>query len=627
MAKTINSASGADIKLVFGASEASYGAISKDLADIISRIEKDGIPSIKISLDYKESDVKRLESDLKKITDNISKTFSNIGLPQISTITSGRSTAASGSNVISDGLSASNISKVEQSLQSIKGMSSDVISKIAQSVSDANVQILSVETSFKRVKNEADKLLQLNISGKNELGQSVKYLATYDSAGKEIAKELVKIKTQWKDVGEATKQATQNVSDSPAKTLGDGYQSARKNLNSLIADARLLQQKTVGSTAQINMQSLLGFEKSDLGTLPISEAANEIVKSLQSLGNISADTSVEEFNQVFGIATTNFQKLSKEARIAAQETKNYQRAERESLQDSNALSKAIVSTNRAYKQATESVQKYTAAKNGKSSREYAELERTAEALRLVGERLNNGTISEKEYLAETNRLRASVQRTTAIIKANGEAHLSLGDKVKVAAAKFTEYFGIAKIVQRAWQMSQKMLQATIELDDAFTQLKIVTGATDEEMAKFSDRAINLAKSLGQSVASVTGSIETFSRLGYNLDESSTLAQYATILANTASVSVDEATTGLTSIIKGFGMDVSNAEHVADVLIKVGQEYAVSAGEMMEAYERSGAALNATNTSFEKSAGLIAAANASVQDSSVVGRIVPSITAM
>lgn len=48
--------------------------------------------------------------------------------------------------------------------------------------------------------------------------------------------------------------------------------------------------------------------------------------------------------------------------------------------------------------------------------------------------------------------------------------------------------------------------------------------------------------------------------------------------------------------------------------------------MMEAYERSGAALNAANTSFEKSAGLIAAANASVQDSSTVGTALKTISA-
>jgi TP901 family phage tail tape measure protein len=171
-----------------------------------------------------------------------------------------------------------------------------------------------------------------------------------------------------------------------------------------------------------------------------------------------------------------------------------------------------------------------------------------------------------------------------------------------------------------------MVNATRELEDAFAQLKIVTGAMDAEMEKFADTATDLAKKLGRSVSKLASSIETFSRLGYNLADASKLAEYATILANVAAVDTEEATTGLTSIIKGFNLDVSDAEHIADILVEVGQKYAVSASEMMEAYEKSGAALHATNTTLEKSAGLIAAANASVQNASTVGTALKTISA-
>jgi len=174
--------------------------------------------------------------------------------------------------------------------------------------------------------------------------------------------------------------------------------------------------------------------------------------------------------------------------------------------------------------------------------------------------------------------------------------------------------------------ARKVLSNVVEIDAALTQLKIVTGATDSEMERFLSNSIQLSKELGQSVTDVLKSIETFSRLGYDLADSTQLAKYANILANVAAVDTQAATTGLTSIIKGFNMDVSNSEHVADVLIEVGQKYAVSAGEMIEAYEKSGAALSAANTSFEKSAGLIAAANSAVQNSSTVGTALKTISA-
>ena len=166
----------------------------------------------------------------------------------------------------------------------------------------------------------------------------------------------------------------------------------------------------------------------------------------------------------------------------------------------------------------------------------------------------------------------------------------------------------------------------VDIDSAMTQLKIVTSASDVQMEKFLKNSTKLAKELGATIKDVLSSVETFSRLGYGLEDATALAKYASILSKVADVSSDEATKGLTSIIKGYGFDPSDAEHIADVLIQVGQKYAVSASELMEAYSKSGAALNATNTSFEKSAGLIAAANASIQDASVVGTALKTVSA-
>jgi TP901 family phage tail tape measure protein len=166
----------------------------------------------------------------------------------------------------------------------------------------------------------------------------------------------------------------------------------------------------------------------------------------------------------------------------------------------------------------------------------------------------------------------------------------------------------------------------VDIDTAMTQLKIVTGATDAQMTKFLTNSTKLAKELGATISDVLKSVETFSRLGYGMEDATELAKYANILSKVAAVSSDEATKGLTSIIKGYGFDPDNAEHVADVLISVGQKYAVSASELMEAYKKAGAALNASNTSFEESAGLIAAANAAVQDASVVGTALKTVSA-
>lgn len=269
---------------------------------------------------------------------------------------------------------------------------------------------------------------------------------------------------------------------------------------------------------------------------------------------------------------------------------------------------------------------YSMAKYGKSSESYSGVEADAANLQGYISAMRGVSDTPSDFADKMGSMRESLSRYTQEMNQAGEGTKSFMDRVGGLGKKFGEWLTVSRVVMAAWRAMKQMVTSTIELDSAMTQLKIVTGATDAEMSRFLLQATDLAKGLGKSISEMVSSIEVFSRLGYNLTDSSTLAKYAAILSNVAAVGQDEATTGITSIIKGYNMDVGNSEHVADVLVEVGQKYAVSAAEMMEAFEKSGAALNATNTSFEKSAGLIAAANASVQNASTVGTALKTISA-
>lgn len=258
-----------------------------------------------------------------------------------------------------------------------------------------------------------------------------------------------------------------------------------------------------------------------------------------------------------------------------------------------------------------------AASDPKTREAYERLEELATEIKQAIDGINNKSFAE---------LRGEVQETERTIIGAGNATQAWTDRIGKLAEKFSTWFSLTRIIMAAYRAIGKMVTNVVELDSAMTQLQIVTGASDAKMTVFLKNATGLAKELGQSISDILKSIETFSRLGYNLEDSSTLAKFSAVMANVAAVDTEEATTGITSIIKGFNMDVSNTEHVADVLIEVGQKYAVSAAELMEAFQKSGAALNATNTSFEKSVGLIAAANASVQNASTVGTALKTISA-
>ena len=294
--------------------------------------------------------------------------------------------------------------------------------------------------------------------------------------------------------------------------------------------------------------------------------------------------------------------------------------------DSKSAKSFIGNIGKLSSKITENGEKWTAAKFGSTSGAYYEYLSQVAKLQELQQQVSNGTITKSVASEQFKAITADAQRASDTIRSAGENTTAFSDRVSKSVKALTGMFTAYRMITRAVREIKEAAQTSIQLESSFAQLQIVTGATDRELANFKNTAVSLASELGRSVTDTTKSIETFSRLGYNLSESSVGAKYAAVLANTAATSTENATTGLTSIIKGFGMDMSEAEHVSDVLIQVGQKYAVSANELMEAFEKSGAALNATNTSFEKSAGLIAAANASVQNASTAGTALKTISA-
>ena len=292
--------------------------------------------------------------------------------------------------------------------------------------------------------------------------------------------------------------------------------------------------------------------------------------------------------------------------------------------------KHLAKGKQVYDEVEKALNKYKDAQTSSNSEvkmAYSEIDKLTGQLITLTARYNDGELSEEEYDKAVREVNDSLKEQIKIVSNAGTSVDQTTSKFAQLAQQLTRFLTPLYMARKAWQTLKEMANVVIELEDAFASLKIVTGATDAELEEFYQTSSKIASELGKSITDIAASIEVFSRLGYALPDATTLAQYATMLSNVANVSTDEATTGLTSIIKGYNMHVDQAEHVADVLVSIGQRYAVSAGEMMEAYEKSGAALAATNTSFEKSAALIASANAAIQNSSIVGKVLPMHTVM
>lgn len=342
----------------------------------------------------------------------------------------------------------------------------------------------------------------------------------------------------------------------------------------------------------------------------LTEKLRALKEEVESDGGMSKDSFRERFAEIKKEASELNEVLAKLAReqqgTLVQGTKGY--------------NDALTKLNSMLIQVAENSEKWESSKNGRTSANYEEYIAQGDAIRQLMSDIQNGNVTQKEFQERSAEIARTMKENEAAIRAEGEAVKSLGSSFQGVLGILLRYFSLTRIMMAGINKAKEMVNTSMDIESAMTRIQIVTGSTDAQMEHFFEATAAQAKSLGKNLTDVAGSIETFSRLGYSISDASELSKYATIMSNVADVDVDAATTGITSIIKGFDMKASDAEHVSDVLVQVGQKYAISAEELMEAFERGGAALNASGTSFEKSAALFAATNASLQNAATTGTL-------
>ena len=194
----------------------------------------------------------------------------------------------------------------------------------------------------------------------------------------------------------------------------------------------------------------------------------------------------------------------------------------------------------------------------------------------------------------------------------------VGERVTSVNAQFiAQYLSFQDFIRYA----RIAADTVIQLNSALTELRKVSDASDFRLDQSFKKSAETGKELGATIKDVINLTADWSRLGYNVDEAEQLARITTLFKNVGDgLSTDEASSYMISTLKGFELPTEYAERMVDVYNELGNNYAISSGEVGEALQRSAASLNAANTSFEQSAALVTATNAVVQDPKAVGNM-------
>lgn len=219
---------------------------------------------------------------------------------------------------------------------------------------------------------------------------------------------------------------------------------------------------------------------------------------------------------------------------------------------------------------------------------------------------------------KTERLSAAFNRLNAQALAAGKTGRSFSGEMKHLFNILGDRAIVGSALEYLKDGFREMLNNTREIDAAMTELKKVTDNSSGRYAQFLKEAGTEAKNLGSTIANVVSSTAGFAKLGYNINESQTLAENAVMYSNVGDLDIETATNDLVSATKAFDLSAEDTGKIVDSFNEVGNRFAVSAKQLGEGLTNSASTLAMSGNSMDESIAMLTAMTEVTQDASSAG---------
>lgn len=231
-----------------------------------------------------------------------------------------------------------------------------------------------------------------------------------------------------------------------------------------------------------------------------------------------------------------------------------------------------------------------------------------------------------EYL---NSLAESTRKVKVAAKDRGNRTIFdvIKSDIQRATMRITDFGLAAKVLNTARKEIQQVYQNILKLDEAMTNLRIVTGSNTEQAKSMMNTYNDLAMQLGTTTQAVAQSAAEWLRQGYSVSEANELIKSSTYLSRLGFMDMGQSVTALTSVMKGFRIEAADSMDIVDKLTQLDAKYATTAGDIATALSRTSAVAREAGLDLDQTAAaLTTMIDVSQQDASSVGNAFRTILA-
>ena len=229
--------------------------------------------------------------------------------------------------------------------------------------------------------------------------------------------------------------------------------------------------------------------------------------------------------------------------------------------------------------------------------------------------------------ADYAKLTGDVKAFRAQVIAAGDNTKSFGDKWSEAAQKFGNWLSVSMVILGVIRVIKQMASASMELDAKVTDLQIASGKARDEVKQMVRDYADMGRELGATAIDVASAADTFLRQGKSIAEANELIRDSLYLSKLGQIEASDASTALTSAMKGYKIEAKDAISIVDKLTAIDMESASSAGGLAVAMSETANSANIAGISMDKLLGQLAVVKEVTQDADEsVGNFYKTMTA-
>lgn len=435
---------------------------------------------------------------------------------------------------------------------------------------------------------------------------------------KTASNKLVKLNDDLEDLRREKKKIAEDssVADDKNKSEDIDYLTKLKNLLIEIRDLRKANESLNGSSfkdSEIDLNNSKIEKKQAEYNLILAEAKKSGTFD-ETAFNIEKDAINAETDAILNLT---------KARNQDKKAKDLSKADQKDVTDTDFIIKqteSLMSKFNAYKATNTKLFASSEPEAQKLVTQFDEMYNRLAMIRGQADRVKNGLAdsfdgkSIREAKKDVQDLSGEFRNFSNDVKTAGYNSKTLGDTLKTTFKNLTQYFVGANALQNIERGFTEIYNAAKEYNESVVNLQIASGENEDYINSLMKTYNGMAKTLGATTKEVAESADSWLRQGYSLEDTNNLITASMVQSKVGQLDSAESTQYLTSALKGYKLEASDAMNVVDKMSAVDLQAAVSLGGLAEAMAETANSARTMGISMDQLLGYAAVVGETTQDS-------------